>query len=367
MYLLDFMNCHKDWEQILSEPPYSLEIKHYNEYVLLKYNQFLSDFTIPEVLEARGPIFRLQDNRWICVCRAMDKFANFSEPYAATNRIDWSKGVDVQEKVDGSLIKVWFDKGDWHISTNSTISAFEAECGDTNFGDLFLSIIPNVHEFFSSLHVCFTYWFELVSPTHNHIVVKYPEDRIYYLGCRNMETMDEVNAPKPVDAEWLWEPRFFTYHSLEECVEAAHKMGENEEGYVCVSPVKEDGSYLRIKVKGDVYLSLHHIRGNGPLTMRRVVEMWQADTLDDFIALCPEYQNYIDNFSIKLNKLTEKMNNSYELIKNISDRKVFAAEALKNKGLISGYLFARKDEKTNNVIDFLKNTVATKIVEEFEK
>ena len=79
MYLLDFMNCHKDWEQILSEPPYSLEIKHYNEYVLLKYNQFLSDFTIPEVLEARGPIFRLQDNRWICVCRAMDKFANFSE------------------------------------------------------------------------------------------------------------------------------------------------------------------------------------------------------------------------------------------------------------------------------------------------
>ena len=32
-----------------------------------------------------------------------------------------------KKKIDGSLIKLWYDNNDWHISTNGTINAYEAE------------------------------------------------------------------------------------------------------------------------------------------------------------------------------------------------------------------------------------------------
>lgn len=57
MYLLDFMNSHKNnWQDILSAPPYSLTIKTEGIYHIIKYNMLLSDFTLPEVIEARGSI-----------------------------------------------------------------------------------------------------------------------------------------------------------------------------------------------------------------------------------------------------------------------------------------------------------------------
>ena len=369
MYLLDYMNSHENWRELLVAEPYNIEIKQNGIYSLLKYNQLLSDFSLPEVLEARGSIFRKDDSgKWICVCRAMDKFANFSEPYAATNKIDWSKGVDIQEKIDGSLIKLFFDKGQWNIATNGTINAYNAECGDTNFGELFMSIIAkndSVRDFFKVLRPSYTYWFELVSPLHNHIVVKYPEDRIYYLGCRNMVSMEEVTAEAP--RAWLHTPAHFTYHSLEECIEAAHHMGENEEGYVCVSPDKENGSYLRIKVKGDVYLSLHRIRGNGALTLNRICEMWQEETLDDFLALCPEYTDYIEKFKEAFARLAIEMAAAY--IKNmfILDRRDYAKEAMKYPPVVRAYMFAKYDNKCGTAAEYLKGLRAKALSEALEE
>lgn len=359
MYLLNFINSHSNWEKLLAAAPYNLEIKYDGAYFLLKYDQILSDFSLPEVKEARGPIFRFdeQKNQYICVCRSLDKFHNFSEPFAATNQIDWSKGVDVQEKVDGSIIRVFYDKGSWHVSTNGTIDAFKAECGDSTYGNVFYNIIEKnttVRAFFDTLCPFFTYWFELVSPMYNHIVVKYPEDRIYYLGCRDMETMDEVNAPKP--AEWLWEPKHFTYHSLEECIAAAHQMGEDEEGYVCVSLTKEDGSYLRIKVKGDVYLALHKIRGNGFPTLRRICEMWQNNTLDDFIAICPEYKSFIDDFTVAIGELVLELYTAHAETIQLNTRAEIAHELfeLGFSPVARAYVFSLLDNHCVDSIDYLK-------------
>ena len=105
MYLTKFMNENSDWQAKLAVTPYFIETKQDGDYYILKYNMIQSDFNLPEVIEARGSIFRQNAaGEWFCVCRAMDKFGNYGEPYASTNRIDWSLGVDVQEKIDGSII-----------------------------------------------------------------------------------------------------------------------------------------------------------------------------------------------------------------------------------------------------------------------
>ena len=97
---------------------------------MFKYNQIESDFEYQLVREARGIILR--EKVWKVVCRPFDKFFNYGEQFSDVRLIDWEH-VYVQQKVDGSLIKIWYDFGRWHISTNGSIDAFKAECGDTNY------------------------------------------------------------------------------------------------------------------------------------------------------------------------------------------------------------------------------------------
>ena len=117
MKVLDFMNRHEDWEDLLTRPPYNIIVKHDGDYILLKYSQFNSDFNNEIVRECRGAIFyKLPYNvGYICVCRAFDKFGNYGEDYVKD--VDWNSIV-VEEKVDGSLIKLWHHNNNWHIYTN---------------------------------------------------------------------------------------------------------------------------------------------------------------------------------------------------------------------------------------------------------
>ena len=101
--LRDFILSHDNWEQLLSEPPYSLKIHRSNGLILFKYNQLSSDFNLEIVREARGIIFK--EDTWECVCHAFNKFGNYLESYVPD--IDWNH-CRASEKIDGSLIKLFY-------------------------------------------------------------------------------------------------------------------------------------------------------------------------------------------------------------------------------------------------------------------
>lgn len=367
MYLLDFLNKNSDWEKRLRAKPYCLEIKHEGNFVLFKYNIIESDFNLQICKEARGSIFTKENGIWKCVCRSLDKFGNWGESYADTPRIDWTQPISIQEKVDGSIIRCWNYQGLWYISTNGTIDAFKAECGDSTYGDVFYSIIEKyttVRNFFECLDPSYTYWFEMVHPFYNHIVVKYNEPAIYFLGRRKMTTMEEdVLCGDLVKMEWLKYPRHFIYNSLDEVLEACHKMGENEEGYVVCSYLRENGSYLRIKCKGDEYLKRHRLRGNGPITTVKIISLWQEDSIDDFIAYFPENIPLVDEIIHKVINLSEKAEIAYSVVKGTGPRKEFAWRAQSYIKPIQSYLFARLDNKVDNALTFFKNMRAKNLAE----
>ena len=99
MKVLDLMNNNLDWEEILSNPPYSITIKRDGGYILLKYNQFLSDFSNPVVRECRGSIFSLRDDGlYECVCHAFDKFGGSLGSLGCVSFLFDRKGVLVLEK-----------------------------------------------------------------------------------------------------------------------------------------------------------------------------------------------------------------------------------------------------------------------------
>lgn len=110
MELLKFIKDNANWEELLTKKPYCLKIKKDEDYTILSYNQIESDFYNPIVRECRGII--LENSTLTPVCVPFYKFGNYGEGYVPD--IDWSS-ARTQEKVDGSLIKVWYHNGKWRV------------------------------------------------------------------------------------------------------------------------------------------------------------------------------------------------------------------------------------------------------------
>ena len=373
MILLDFINSNLNWREKLSNTPYNIKIKDDGAYSILTYDMLSSNMNFEIVKQCRGTIVKKTENGYKCVCYPFRKFGNYSESYADTDLIDWSLGVDVQSKIDGSLIKVFNDEGLWLVATNNTINAFSAPCGDSTFGNVFYSIIEKymrIKDFFAALDPNFTYMFEMVHPLYNPIVIHYDKPAIYFLGRRDMRTFEEdVKRNEFYSMDWICFPAHNRYNSLYECIEAAHHMGEDEEGYVvtAINQRAVDGSFLRVKVKGEKYLELHRLRGNGPLTAEKIIELYQTDSLDDFLAYFPEHTKFVNDVTHRITRLCKQAELAYDSAKGFPDRKEFALRAQSYIKPIASYMFAQRDNKCENALDYFKNMKPRSLVELIEK
>lgn len=136
-----------DFKELLAEKPYFIKTQEDEHFILLKYSQIHSDFSNELVRECRGIILDKKD--WSIAKRGFNKFGNYGESYVP--EIDWDSAV-VQEKLDGSLIAMFWNKYDnkWQIGTNGTINARNASLqlssdGIENFYDLVLYTLGKMY------------------------------------------------------------------------------------------------------------------------------------------------------------------------------------------------------------------------------
>jgi hypothetical protein len=288
------------------------------------------------------------------VSEGLQKFFNAAQLESDIANIDWNT-CRVLEKIDGSNIRLYFDLGKWHVATLGCVDAAHAEFleGGT-YKDLVIQACGGRLENLTNyLDINHTYIFELVGP--NRIVIDYGnEPQLYYLGRRNMATFiedwDDCTMPS-----FVLRPHFYSeIKSYDTCVKLTDIMDDQHEGYVVAS--RDDKGYIhRVKIKGQSYIALHRLRGNGILTVRRVIEMWQNDTLDDFMASFPQYNDFIKECFEVINFEISRYEYVYNLYtKDGYERKNLAAKLKDYKGPITSYVFARLDGKVNNPGEFLK-------------
>lgn len=77
--------------------------------ILLKYDQIGSPMSNPIVQECRGIVLDQEDN-WKIVVYPYSKFFNMKE-LANAAEIDWTSPVRAYEKIDGSLLTMYFSQG----------------------------------------------------------------------------------------------------------------------------------------------------------------------------------------------------------------------------------------------------------------
>jgi len=279
--ILDFINANPGhWLELLKEKPYCINFKTDGRLIILSYNQFESDFNNDLVRECRGLILKANAERTELtpVCVPFFKFGNYGEGYCP--KIDW-ESARVQIKVDGSIIKCFHDEG-WKVATNNTINAGEAMVfgyENLSYYDLFEQAWTKTGVKLESLDPDNTYMFELVGPD-NQVVIPYPELKIYHIGTRNNETLEESDVDLGIE-----KPRQYKFESIEECVEAAKKLPYNEEGYVVV-----DKHWNRVKIKSPAYVAVHLMKNNGVITVERIIDLLRSGELDEFLTYFPEFK-----------------------------------------------------------------------------
>lgn len=351
MKLIEFIKNNINWEQKIQDKPYCITIKRKDNFIIFNYNQIESDFYNPIVKECRGVI--LEDKTFKPVCVPFYKFGNYGEGYADT--IDWS-AARVQEKVDGSLIKLWNYNGKWKISTNGMIDAKDAQlsCNISEyktFYDLFMKAKENVGLDFDKLNPKYTYMFELISP-YNRVVVPYTEISIKHIGTRNLDTLEELNVDIGVP-----KPKEYSFKSLDECIRVAQELPFNEEGYVVV-----DGNWHRIKVKSPAYVAVHHLTTNGVVTKERIVVLIRQNEHEEFLNYYPEFTEQINNTKNKIDLFIENMNSAIDKAQNtiFSTRKDFAEFAKKTS--CPALMFTWYDGKVSTPKEWLWNQTNEKII-----
>lgn len=299
------LNSVAEIVEFFALPPYYVKVKHHEAHGLLlfMYDQIKTDFRAPGALECRGII--LKDTApFQAVCVPFFKFFNVDEGHAA--QIDWPT-ARVFEKLDGSIIKTYFHNGAWLVATNGTVDSRTTTLhgvDDTKrtFYHLFQDALPPKFDWNALDRDC-TYMFELMHP-EQLIVVEHDTPRLVHIGTRNNKTLVESYEP----LNFVEQARSFALRSRADCLDAASKLGAEQEGFVVV-----DKNWNRVKIKGAIYVSLHHAGGANFTVQQCAADIFLNGESDEVRAYRLASKR-LANVSAEIDRIEERLTNAAQCI-----------------------------------------------------
>lgn len=308
--------------------------KKYPNLVLFYYNQLESNFSLKIVRESRGIILDESQN-WEVVSRSFDKFFNYQELLADILDLDTTA---IQEKLDGSMICMWWYGDKWNISTSGSPDA-SGNVGDRNdltFEQHFWNTwnllnyeLPNFS--LGYMDKCnpkdYTFIFELCT-LENRVVVVHETPRIVLIGCRHVKSGLEYNAFLASNKEWEI-VQYFTAAEETNPIYFASDMskeleGIKNEGYVCV-----DRNFKRVKIKSEDYLRLHRMKAGH--SIRSLIELIQKNEGSEFLSYFPEYKNDYEKYKTKYDKLIKQVDIAFNDLRDKFDLDLKIEEGKKIK------------------------------------
>lgn len=335
-----------------------LTVREVGPFALFDYNQIESPRKHPVADECRGVVIDMEN---MTVARRMfDRFYNYGEFPELEKEFDWYTAV-VDEKVDGSIIGVWFNgrANRWEIGTrgnafgDNTVTTLTGEDSTITFRSLFLRAMKLTESEFQALfdevalESC-TYMFELCT-LENKVVTAYDSDKVFLLGIRHNQNGREY-ASKLLELEasmlGVQRPAQYSLTSFDDAVKAANELGGLKEGFVI-----RDGQNRRMKIKSVAYVAAHHLRGNG-MTPRRAIDLVLAGEAEEFCAYFPEYKEVLYKFDQIVYDRLHDIEASYYKIRHLTDQKEYALEAVKFPW--SGILFALKKNPSMSILEYVK-------------
>jgi len=330
MHVIDYLKVNS-LEKLKDE--FGIKVREYNNgLVVLNYDQINSPKYHPIIKECRGLIIDIITLK--PVSRTFNRFFNLNEN--ERDNFNSFRLERVEEKADGSLISVYWYDDKWNIATRGTAYAE----GETNTGityhQLFLNIIGvPLDEFMKDQFRNESYTFELCS-VYNKVVKLYTEPTIYLLNAvevitgieRNKDSLDCIADTLNVKRPNIYNIDFASI------ISSFEQFPATEEGYVLI-----DMEGNRVKVKNPAYVNLHHLKGNGPLSPKRITNVVFSGETDEVLEYFPEYTEIFDPYEKSYNHLIKEIKYVFsELTRMALNQKDYAERAVKFN--YSGILFS---------------------------
>jgi len=285
-------------------------------------------------------------------------FRFFNEGQGAAAKINWDNpDLKIYEKMDGSLIIVWYNSfsNEWNVATRSVPRAdLLMDNGLYTFRTLFEKVLIETTGitfgvWSDKLNQDITYCFELCSQ-YNKIVVSYPISSITLIAARNIKTLQEIDISE-LDIG-IRHVRSYSTMSVAELVNWVSTLNPLEHEGVVV----RDSNFNRIKVKNANYVAYSKVRDSLGHSERNCMELILLGKDDDVASFLPEeiVQN-LAQLKVKLNALIRHYDEIYQSVaKEATDRKSFALLIAKNKELWGAPLFQIYARKCSDVRDFIE-------------
>lgn len=338
------------------EKNYNIMVNKYADRVVLNYSQIDSPKHDPIVKECRGLILSYPD--FNILSRSFDRFFNYGEDQNTKN-FDVSKSV-VFEKLDGTLINLYFDGNAWQFATRKMAFAEGYNTfGNSVYQNMCFQALKDMgidwDKFTLNLNKNNTYIFELTSP-YNRVVKHYNDTKLTHLDTRNKFTGDYIDE----ELEGFPVPNIYNLDK-DNIFDSLKELPSMDEGYVCVL------DKWRIKIKNPSYLAIAHLRENGIISEKRICYLVVQNDYEEYLSYFPEDEHLFLPYIEKFNNIVDEINETWFNVKDIKDQKEFAMKVKdksygfvlfqlkKNPGLtISKILSNMNDQKCQTFINGYK-------------
>jgi len=311
----------------------------------------------PMVVECRGIILD-RDNNWEVVARPFDRFFNYGET-VSNNQFDFSSLV-AQEKIDGSLIILYFYKNSWHVATKNSPNASGNVGKETfTFAELFKKIFNS--KMYSTFYLNHnnTYMFELTSKYNRVVTNQIDNDgEITLIGIRQNKTGKEFPVSQHSDLFPI--VRSFKLNTIDDILTASRELDPSkQEGFVLV-----DKNFNRIKVKSEKYVLIHYLKDS--LNDERLIELLKTGEDSEIFAYFPDLKKKYDVFQTAWNDQINELNAYWFGLRDIwfENQKQFALYIQKNYYTkYHAFFYSMRSGKSKNAKEWFINLNNKKIVE----
>ena len=327
--------------------------------IILNYHQIESPKTNPIVKEARGLVLDKDFNLVAC---SFPRFFNWGEDLANANKFKWDNFI-VQEKVDGSLIILYFWDGQWRVNTRNSFGEGQIH---KDYKYTWESLVKSlINE--SQLDRHTTYILELTSP-YNTVVRHFQTSQLHLLTAFEEDLeLDYITCELiSKHLSFFHRPRTFEFSSIDDVLNYILKLeveGKDDEGVVI-----RDINNERWKIKNQKYLLLHHLKDNGNINRtENLLKIVMAGEIDEIVANFPETKDRLHKIESWYFKEKSGVKQAWETFKNSKSDKDFAI-SIKNVTPFTSILFEmRKRYKKNPDKEPNVNEVMVEFKEVFMK
>lgn len=337
MKVVEYLNNGGTLEKLKAD--HGIDAKVYPDWELILLNYHMLEARKDDAMasECRSLVLDFEYN---VVSRGFDRFFNWEErkpPHKIENLV-------AHEKIDGSLITLFYHKGAWKWRTRGVVMPEQPVQGfEVSWEELILETI--VRKGLSMYDRALSYIFELTTP-ENRVVVAHHRRSAVFLASRNNITGEYVPATTWIRGAFSL-PKTHSFRNYAEVLEAAKALPNLEEGYVMYDSRGAPVS----KIKNPAYVAAHHLKGDG-FSKRRVMELVRTGEDMEYLAIFPEDSDFFRPFQDSWNAVCAAVAQLWEETRDLESQKEFALAVRQSP--IAAVLFRMRKTPDASVLDVIE-------------